>query len=174
MWIPILLTTMVAVLVVGEVAVLEDKVIQVVDTLVDQEEEVRVKRGAVDHEEGSGAGLLGSSFPDYGIDDEDQVKQVLVRKNNDKLSKCCKIILIHRGTNTEAQTLCRAELFPLLPRPFSRFRLRLGRRGDLPALAFVFMIRSLIFITIKRRHSLCWQLTSWKWSSCFPQQLSVW
>jgi len=52
----------------------EDKVIQVVDTLVDQEEEVRVKRGAVDHEEGSGAGLLGSSFPDYGIDDEDQVK----------------------------------------------------------------------------------------------------
>ena len=74
MWIPILLTTMVAVLVVGEVAVLEDKVIQVVDTLVDQEEEVRVKRGVVDHEEGSGAGLLGSSFPDYGIDDEDQVK----------------------------------------------------------------------------------------------------
>ena len=74
MWIPILLTTMVAVLVVGEVAVLEDKVLQVVDTLVDQEEEVRVKRGAVDHEEGSGAGLLGSSFPDYGIDDEDQVK----------------------------------------------------------------------------------------------------
>ena len=74
MWIPILLTTMVAVLVVGEVVVLEDKVIQVVDTLVDQEEEVRVKRGAVDHEEGSGAGLLGSSFPDYGIDDEDQVK----------------------------------------------------------------------------------------------------
>ena len=58
------------------------------------------------------------------------------RKNNNKLSKCCKIILIHRGTNTEAQTLCRAELFPLLPRPFSRFHLQLGRRGDFASLGF--------------------------------------
>merc|ERR1719266_1108075 len=29
----------------------------------------------MDHDEGSGGGLLGSSFPDYGIDDEDQANE---------------------------------------------------------------------------------------------------
>ena len=72
MWTPIILT-MVVVLVVGE-EVLRDQM----DTLVDQEGGARgprVERGVMEHEEGSGGGLLGSSFPDYGIDDEDQVEE---------------------------------------------------------------------------------------------------
>ena len=76
MWAPIILA-MVVVLVVGEEVnkkVLRDQM----DTLVDQEGGARgprVERGLMDHEEGSGGGLLGSSFPDYGIDDEDQVEE---------------------------------------------------------------------------------------------------
>ena len=72
MWTPIILA-MVVVLVIGE-EVLEVR--DQLDTLVDQEEGgrgPRVERGVLDHDEGSGGGLLGSSFPDYGIDDEDQV-----------------------------------------------------------------------------------------------------
>ena len=74
MWTPIILT-MVVVLVVGEEV--DEKVLRgQMDTLVDQEGGARgprVERGVMEHEEGSGGGLLGSSFPDYGIDDEDQV-----------------------------------------------------------------------------------------------------
>ena len=73
MWTPIILA-MVVVLVIGEE---DEKVMRdQLDTLVDQEEGARgprVERGVMDHDEGSGGGLLGSSFPDYGIDDEDQV-----------------------------------------------------------------------------------------------------
>ena len=71
MWTPVILATVV-VLVVGDEKVVRDQL----DTLVDQEEGgrgPRVERGVLDHDEGSGGGLLGSSFPDYGIDDEDQV-----------------------------------------------------------------------------------------------------
>ena len=72
MWTLVILATVV-VLVVGDEKVVRDQL----DTLVDQEEGgrgPRVERGVLDHDEGSGGGLLGSSFPDYGIDDEDQVK----------------------------------------------------------------------------------------------------
>ena len=76
MWTPIILATVV-VLVVGEEVVDEKVMRDQLDTLVDQEGGAsrgpRVERGVMDHEEGSGGGLLGSSFPDYGIDDEDQV-----------------------------------------------------------------------------------------------------
>ena len=78
MWTPIILAMVVA-LVIGEeeLVVVDKKVMRdQLDTLVDQEESARgprVERGLMDHEEGSGGGLLGSSFPDYGIDDEDQV-----------------------------------------------------------------------------------------------------
>ena len=76
MWTPIILA-MVVVLVVGEEEVVDEKAMRdQLDTLVDQEEGgrgPRVERGLMDHDEGSGGGLLGSSFPDYGIDDEDQV-----------------------------------------------------------------------------------------------------
>ena len=71
MWTLVILATVV-VLVVGDKKVVRDQL----DTLVDQEEGgrgPRVERGVLDHDEGSGGGLLGSSFPDYGIDDEDQV-----------------------------------------------------------------------------------------------------
>ena len=71
MWTLVILATVV-VLVVGDEKVVRDQL----DTLVDQEEGgrgPRVERGVLDHDEGSGGGLLGSSFPDYGIDDEDQV-----------------------------------------------------------------------------------------------------
>ena len=77
MWTPIILATMVVVLVVGEEVVDEKVMRDQLDTLVDQEDGAsrgpRVERGVMDHDEGSGGGLLGSSFPDYGIDDEDQV-----------------------------------------------------------------------------------------------------
>ena len=79
MWTPIILATMVVVLVVGEEVVVVDEKVRrdQLDTLVDQEDGAsrgpRVERGVMDHDEGSGGGLLGSSFPDYGIDDEDQV-----------------------------------------------------------------------------------------------------
>ena len=67
MWTPIILA-MVVVLVVGEEV--DEKVLRdQMDTLVDQEGGARgprVERGLMDHEEGSGGGLLGSSFPDYG------------------------------------------------------------------------------------------------------------
>ena len=76
MWTPIILATVV-VLVVGEEVVDEKVMRDQLDTLVDQEDSAsrgpRVERGVMDHDEGSGGGLLGSSFPDYGIDDEDQV-----------------------------------------------------------------------------------------------------
>ena len=76
MWTPIVLA-LVVVLVIGEEVVVDEKVTRdQLDTLVDQEESARgprVERGVLDHDEGSGGGLLGSSFPDYGIDDEDQV-----------------------------------------------------------------------------------------------------
>ena len=71
MWTLVILATVVG-LVVGDEKVVRDQL----DTLVDQEEGgrgPRVERGVLDHDEGSGGGLLGSSFPDYGIDDEDQV-----------------------------------------------------------------------------------------------------
>ena len=78
MWTPIILATVVVVLVVGEEVVDERVMRDQLDTLVDQEEGAsrgpRVERGVMDHDEGSGGGLLGSSFPDYGIDDEDQVR----------------------------------------------------------------------------------------------------
>ena len=77
MWTPIILATVVVVLVVGEEVVDERVMRDQLDTLVDQEDGAsrgpRVERGVMDHDEGSGGGLLGSSFPDYGIDDEDQV-----------------------------------------------------------------------------------------------------
>ena len=77
MWTPIILATLVVVLVVGEEVVDEKVMRDQLDTLVDQEDGAsrgpRVERGVMDHDEGSGGGLLGSSFPDYGIDDEDQV-----------------------------------------------------------------------------------------------------
>ena len=76
MWTPVILA-MVVVLVIGEEVMVDEKVMRdQLDTLVDQEEGARgprVERGVLDHDEGSGGGLLGSSFPDYGIDDEDQV-----------------------------------------------------------------------------------------------------
>ena len=77
MWTPIILATVVVVFVVGEEVVDEKVMRDQLDTLVDQEDGAsrgpRVERGVMDHDEGSGGGLLGSSFPDYGIDDEDQV-----------------------------------------------------------------------------------------------------
>ena len=80
MWTPVILA-MVVVLVIGEEVVVDEKVMRdQLDTLVDQEEGARgprVERGVLDHDEGSGGGLLGSSFPDYGIDDEDQVWESL-------------------------------------------------------------------------------------------------
>ena len=96
MWTPIILATVVVVLVVGEeVVVVDEKVMRdQLDTLVDQEDGAsrgpRVERGVMDHDEGSGGGLLGSSFPDYGIDDEDQVW--------DKEPRLCK--MEDQGTKT--------------------------------------------------------------------------
>ena len=72
MWTPFILAMVVALVIGEEMLLVRDQL----DTLVDQEEGgrgPRVERGLMDHEEGSGGGLLGSSFPDYGIDDEDQV-----------------------------------------------------------------------------------------------------
>ena len=110
------------------------------DTLVDQEEGgrgSRVERGVLDHDEGSGGGLLGSSFPDYGIDDEDQVwenvrmeqRSLNWVQNVDKWTKS-EIWMICRQTNTGAPTLFQAESFLLHLHLFSPYHLQHALLGE--------------------------------------------
>ena len=127
------------------------------DTLVDQEESARgprVERGLMDHEEGSGGGLLGSSFPDYGIDDEDQVwekkhwirwekdgsKDIELVQGKTILLAKTQVWMIFRQTSMGAQTLCPAGLFQLhLPR-FSPYHPPPALQGMFLYILFYFLI----------------------------------